>query len=66
MKIPTDLKILKTIYKVYYNEFTNFDKKRKERRLEKNFVPIDVNMIGKKLGVDGDIIFSRLKTCSKP
>jgi hypothetical protein len=29
-------------------------------RITKNFVPIDVNVIGEKLGVDGDIIFSSL------
>ena len=59
MKIPTDLEILKVIYSQYYSEFESF-KKNSESRLVKVYVPIDVDLIGAKLGVDGDIVFGRL------
>lgn len=61
MKSPTDIKILSTIYDHYYETFTHYinDEGRKTRSA-KIYVPIDCDMIGRKLGVDGDIIFGRL------
>jgi hypothetical protein len=60
MKIPTDLEILKIIYTQYYSQFESFEKHNSEHRLAKVYVPIDVDLIGMKLGVDGDIVFGRL------
>ncbi|EIU7005240.1 hypothetical protein L5163_004633 [Vibrio parahaemolyticus] len=54
---PTDLKLLKLIFKLYYDDFADFEV---GKRTTKNFVPIDVAMIARKLGVDEDIVFGRL------
>ncbi|HIB77541.1 MAG TPA: hypothetical protein EYO58_08000 [Flavobacteriales bacterium] len=58
-KIPTDLKILNTIYYQYYETFTNFSARGVERS-NKIHVPIEISLISKKLKVDDDIIFGRL------
>jgi hypothetical protein len=58
MKTPTDLEILDIIYNQYYRTFKGFVKGRD--RQSKVYVPIDVDLIGRKLYVDGDIIFGRL------
>ena len=55
--LPTDIKILKTIYNHYYDEFINFEE---GSRSSKVYVPIDIEFISKKLKVDGDIVFGRL------
>lgn len=69
MRIPTDLQILQAIYDQYYSEFASHTPERKAKaekdptlylRITKNYVPIDVELLGGKLGVDGDIIFGRL------
>lgn len=61
MKVPTDIKILSSIYKIYYDSFTKFlNEDGEKNRSAKIYVPIDCDLIGKKLGVDGDIIFGRL------
>jgi hypothetical protein len=62
MKIPTDLKVLSTIYKLYYEEFKNHSREPdiENGRQSKIFVPIDCKMIAKELDVDGDIVFGRL------
>ncbi|MNF65445.1 MULTISPECIES: hypothetical protein [Pseudomonas] len=62
MKPPTDLKILSTIYKLYYEEFKNHSRKPgiENGRETKIFVPIDCKMIAKELDVDGDIVYGRL------
>lgn len=62
MKVPTDLKVLSTIYKLYYEEFKNHSGEPgiENGRESKNFVPIDCKMIAKELDVDGDIVFGRL------
>jgi hypothetical protein len=59
MKTPTDLKILKLIYKTYYKTYISFSRNNKTRET-KIYVPIDSDLIAKKLGVDGDIVFGRL------
>ena len=59
MTIPTDLQILKLIYNKYYKTFTSFDRDNPTRE-SKNYVPINIVELGDSLGVDGDIIFSRL------
>lgn len=59
MKLPTDLEILNEIFEEYYPSFINFDPKNPERDA-KIYVPVDTDLIGKRLGVDGDIIFGRL------
>src|SRR5688572_3848249 len=59
MKVPSDRQILKAIYDLYYDEFSSFDKGNPSRQT-KILVPIKCKEIGKKLGVDSDIIFGRL------
>ena len=59
MKSPTDLEILSFIRNHYYDVFISYDK-GEATRANKIFVPIDVDLIAKKFGVDGDIIFGRL------
>ncbi|MDF5904668.1 hypothetical protein P4152_22960 [Pseudomonas aeruginosa] len=62
MKIPTDLVILRLIYKLYYEEFKNFSKGGDvdNGRKTKIFVPIDCSLIADELNVDADIVFGRL------
>ncbi|HCF7748347.1 hypothetical protein N1E03_27510 [Pseudomonas aeruginosa] len=62
MKIPTDLVILRLIYKLYYEEFKNFSKGGDvdNGRKTKIFVPIDCNLMADELNVDADIVFGRL------
>ncbi len=59
MKAPTDLQILQVIYDKYYHVFTKFDKANPDRDA-KVYVPIDIDAVAVKLGVDGDIVFGRL------
>lgn len=60
-KIPTDLEILNTIYRLYYSDFVAFDDDDDERtRDSKVYVPIDCVRIANELKVDRDIVFGRL------
>jgi hypothetical protein len=59
MKTPTDLRILNLIFKLYSKTFESFSKESKTRET-KIYVPINIDTIGNKLKVDGDIIFGRL------
>ncbi len=59
MKIPTDLKIIDTIYKEYHNDFISY-KKGDSTRASKTHVPIDCEKIANILKVDPDIVFGRL------
>lgn len=62
MKTPTDLKILRLIYNLYYEEFKNFSMEAgvENGRKSKIFVPIDCKLIARELNVDADIVFGRL------
>lgn len=60
MKSPSDLKILNTIYKMYYKEFETFTLGAENKRVSKPYIPIDCKLIARKLKVDGDIVFGRL------
>lgn len=62
MKVPSDLTVLRLIYKLYYEEFANFSKEAgaENGRRSKIFVPIDCKLIANKLNVDADIVFGRL------
>ena len=62
MKTPTDLTILRLIYKLYYEEFRNFsmDAGVENGRRSKIFVPVDCKLIATHLKVDADIVFGRL------
>lgn len=51
MKSPTDVEILSFIRDHYYAAFTSFDKD-KPSRLTKIYVPIDIDVIAEKFGVD--------------
>jgi hypothetical protein len=56
---PTELKLLDTIYEKYYDAFAAYDEKAPGRG-SKNYVPIDVNEVGRALGVDPEIVFGLL------
>jgi len=56
---PTDLKILRLIYKVYYDSYKAFTRENKNRKV-KVYVPIDLDLLASKLKTDKDIIFGRL------
>lgn len=58
-KPPTDLEILRFIYKKYYPNYSQFSRETKNREV-KVYVPIDVEMIARELNTDKDIIFGRL------
>lgn len=60
MKPPSDLRILRAIYKVYYREFSSFATGKEGSRQTKVYVPIDCERIASELGVDADIVFGRL------
>jgi len=51
-KPKTDLKILKTIYNIYFNEY--------ELKGYKNYMPIDINFVAKKLNINADLLFGQL------
>jgi len=59
MKVPSDLEILKYVYKEYYRSYSSFMKGDGSRET-KIFVPIEINKIAKKFRIDEDIIFGRL------
>lgn len=54
--LPTDLEILNQIYERYYDDFVHGVAKR----ASKLYVPIKIEPIAELLGVDVDIVFSRL------
>ncbi|MCW1242941.1 hypothetical protein OC610_00845 [Pseudomonas sp. SAICEU22] len=60
MKSPSDLKILKTIYRMYYKDFENYTVDGPNTRGSKIYVPIDCKRVAEKLNVDSDIVFGRL------
>jgi hypothetical protein len=60
MKSPSDLKILNTIYKMYYKKFEAFTLGAENGRASKPYIPIDCKLIARKLKIDGDIVFVRL------
>jgi len=60
MKLPSDLKMLSTIYKMYNKEFETFTVGAQNRRVSKPYIPVDCKLIARKLKVDGDIVFGRL------
>lgn len=57
----TDLKLLKVIQEEYFEEYL-IRVKNAESSGEKKFIPIDCNLVAKKLGLEnGEFIFQRLK-----
>lgn len=58
-KLPTDLKILKVIYKDYAAAFQDF-KLELPSRVSKIYVPIDVDHIASRLHTDAHELFGRL------
>lgn len=59
MKLPSDLKILETIYETYHKDYAAFYKDEKTRE-SKIYVPINCKEIAQTLKTDHDIIFGRL------
>lgn len=57
--IPSDFELLKEIYLRYYEQFTSFNRKDRDRQT-KTFVPIDIEAIAKHFKTDEEIIFGRL------
>ncbi len=55
----TDRKLLKSIYETYYYDFCNYDTENPAWK-NYNYVPIDCERIGNKLGLDKAIVFGRL------
>ncbi|MCE0721841.1 hypothetical protein [Legionella resiliens] len=61
-KSVTDLKLLKTIYNAYYNDYiTLFNNETKERET-KIYVPIDIDKLSNQLKMDSEIFHQRLYT----
>ena len=58
-RIPTDLEILNTIYKLYHKDFVLYDDDENIRN-NKVYVPINCQKVADILGVNGDILFGRL------
>ncbi len=58
-KLPSDYKILNTIFKIYHYDFINYDDLPNKHK-SKNLVPIDCKKIAEQLQTDGEIIFGRL------
>jgi len=57
VKIPTDLQLLKFIFKKYLKSYLAFDvKKNREAKIH---VPIDVDMVAKHFKIEGDLVFGR-------
>ncbi|GAA0220919.1 hypothetical protein [Marinomonas primoryensis] len=59
MRIPTDLEILNTIYRIYHSDFVAFERGDGSRD-SKIYVPIDCKKVAGELKVDSDIVFGRL------
>lgn len=57
--LPSDYVILRTIYDMYYDEFTRFEAGA-GWRLSKVFVPVDFEKVARRLEIDGDIVFGRI------
>lgn len=60
MRPPSDLKVLRTIYKTYYKAFRAFTLGGDNARNTKIYVPIDCRLVADKLNTDADIVFGRL------
>ena len=56
---PTDLEILREIYRQYYDTFAAYSDDRTDRA-SKIYVPIDIDSLAERFNTDGDIIFGRL------
>jgi hypothetical protein len=56
---PTDLEILKEIYRRHYSSFAAYSRKSPNRD-SKIYVPVDLDAIAARVGVDVDIVFGRL------
>lgn len=57
--IPTDEMLLATIYKRNLKAFSEWSEENKTR-VTKIWVPIDIDVLGKKFGCDPELIFGRL------
>lgn len=59
MRVPTDLEILSTVYRIYHSDFVSFER-GEGARTSKIYVPIDCKKVAQELKVDSDIVFGRL------
>lgn len=58
-RLPTDLQLLDTIYRSYYDFFASYSE-ASPKRSSKIYVPIGIEAVARKFDLDGDIIFGRL------
>ena len=58
-RLPTDLQLLDTIYRTYYDTFASYSE-ASPKRSSKNYVPIDIEGIARTFNQDDDIVFGRL------
>ncbi|MFW6114292.1 MAG: hypothetical protein ACOC7K_00970 [bacterium] len=56
-RIPTDLKILETIYERYFAEYCDYSE---DERSAKIYVPIDIDSLAHELQIEPDLLFGRL------
>ena len=56
---PTDLQILKEIYRRYYSVFAEYSRET-PNRATKVYVPINIEELAEHFGIDSDIVFGRL------
>lgn len=56
-KSINDIKLLNLIFETYYEKYIN---EEKEQRDTKNYIPIDIKLISKKLNVEPNLVFGRL------
>lgn len=59
MKNPTDRYLLQKIFDTYYETYLSFDDTSKTRS-SRNYVPIDCEIIAKKVEMDPNLVFGRL------
>lgn len=58
-RLPTDLKLLDAIFRDYARTFASYSSDGAERS-SKIWVPIDIEALAKRFGVDPDMVFGRL------
>ena len=54
--LPSDYRILKEIYELYYDDFSNHDHAKESKIM----YPIDLELVANKLKADPNVVFGRL------
>jgi hypothetical protein len=59
--VPTELQVLRTIYELYHEVYSDFDRNDEGRnRYTSNYVPIDITAVGRQLDADPHVVFGIL------